>query len=88
MSIIFNINYSDLVINSNNDLAIEKHFLGLDDSFTDFPDELRLEIKNLGVTSYMSFILQENDGVNVLYKCTGFRGEKLLIVPKLLIVKT
>lgn len=74
---------SSVIFSSHKDLAVEKHLLGMDDKFTDFPNKIRLQIQDGISTSYMSFFLKTKDNYNAIYKSNSPQEESLLIMPVL-----
>ena len=68
---------------SRKDMAIEKCYLNMDNSFVDFPNNIRFEIIDGPTSDWMTFNLVEKDNINALYKCTSTRGEKLIIISNL-----
>lgn len=79
----FELNLSSIVFGSKKNMCIEKQELGWLPTLKEFPEKIRLKIKDGDITEYASYNLTKIEGYCAFYNGTIFNGEELLFVPKL-----
>lgn len=79
----FELNINSIVFGSKRNMCIEKHEIGWSPALKEFPEKLRLKIKDGNITEYASFNLTKVEGYCAFYNGTIVNAEELLFIPKL-----